>query len=113
MLSNVQRTRLPVLSSSSCTGDDEGVAVLQMVARPASESARFPFSKRESLEAFPLIGWSQFAIQTMVGVEDFVNLMAKMKAFPPTQKNLVKKSSFSETKTSLDFSTDRNKPLMR
>jgi len=50
---------------------------------PASVSTRLPVVRRDSVERFPLTGWSRLAIQTTVSGERVYHI-AKQKAFSPT-----------------------------
>ena len=108
--------RLPVFWSCSCklvTSDKvKSVAlVVQMVIPSELVSISWPSTKIESTEPLPLTVSSQFAIQTIVEVEDLFNHMAKQKALSLTRKTPVENSPFSETNLSLGFSTDRDVPL--
>jgi hypothetical protein len=71
--------RFPVSCKNNSSGSDELVFVDQTLNWFASVKTRLPFFKRESVERFPLTGWSRFAIQTTVALLLYfcVNHMAK------------------------------------
>ena len=62
-----------------------------MVILPASLKTRLPSPKSDNFEAFPLTGWSRFAIQSTVGCLDFVNQIAKLKELSPISKKPAEK----------------------
>lgn len=105
-------TRLPVSNKCSSSVFEESVLVDQTSNCPASVKTRFPVLRSESVDRFPLTGWSRFAIHTTVFVVACVeNHIAKEYAFSPTGLNPAVKVPFGdETMTSSSgFSTERGR----
>lgn len=60
-------------------------AAVHRLLSPASVNMSLPPFCNKSFEPFPLTGWSRLAVQTIVGPNDLVNHMAKIKALSPIE----------------------------
>ncbi|KAG5543596.1 hypothetical protein RHGRI_016367 [Rhododendron griersonianum] len=93
--------RKRVLHFGAWVGLEEGYPLT--VNWAASVSMRLPDLRRESLERFPLTGWSRLAIQTAVRLPSdvgSVNHMEKQYAFSPNKWKPAEKIPFGEIRTS-------------